>query len=127
MDLVIDTSAYSAFYRGQADLRPYFVITNNLFIPHVVIGELRAGFASGTRQSENNLMLDKFLDQPNVNILFPTLSTCNVYAQMFALLRRAGTPIGFNDMWIASVALEQDLPLLTLDKDFSNIPDLMLA
>lgn len=127
MEIAIDTSAYSAFYRGDPSLKAYFTSNNSLHVPYVVIAELKAGFAAGTNYDANLKMLNAFVDQPNVKVLLPTIATTDIYASIFASLRKNGTPIGFNDMWIASIALEHSLALLTLDKDFSNIPDLLLA
>lgn len=124
---LIDTSAYSAFNRGDERLKPWFVTSNILVVPHIVIGELRAGFVSGTRLNENERLLQKFLDAPNVTPLGLSDETTKSFAKVYLQLRRSGTPIGTNDLWIASMAIELDLPLITLDKDFSHVKGLKLV
>ena len=56
-----------------------------------------------------------------------TDKTTVIYSQIYLSLRQKGKPIGTNDMWIAAIALEMDNELLTLNEDFSYIPDLMLG
>ena len=127
MSFTLDTSAYSAFNRGDKRLRKWFHPDNEIIVPTIVIGELRAGFAAGSKRKENEGLLQKFLDSPNVNVVTVTDTTTEIYAEIYLGLRKKGKPIGTNDMWIASMALEKDNVLLTLDDGFSEIPDLMLA
>ncbi len=123
----LDTSAYSAFNRGDERLKMWFHIDNEIMMPTIVIGELRAGFAVGNKEKENENLLQRFLDYPNVNTVTMTDKTTKLFAEIYRRLRQAGTPIGTNDMWIAAIALEYDRQLLTLDSDFSYVPNLKLA
>lgn len=125
--IVLDTTAYSAFNRGDPRLKGYFSTSNELIMPTVVVGELRAGFAAGNHQSENEELLQRFLDSPNVSTVTINDATTKLYAAIYLALRKKGKPIGTNDMWIAAIALEQDCLLLALDSDFKHVPDLMLA
>ncbi|HVA10679.1 MAG TPA: type II toxin-antitoxin system VapC family toxin [Candidatus Dormibacteraeota bacterium] len=127
MSFTLDTSAYSAFNRGDKRLKKWFHPDNEIIVPTIVIGELRAGFAAGSKRKENEDLLQKFLDSPNVNVVTITDTATEIYAEIYLGLRKKGKPIGTNDMWIASMALEKDNVLLTLDDGFSEIPDLMLA
>ena len=122
--LALDTSAYSEFNRGNESLREFFKTENDLVLPLIVIGELRAGFSIGTKPKTNERLLRTFLDSPNVDTITLSDSTTKEFAQIFASLRKAGKPIGTNDMWIAALCIEHNLPLLTLDKDFSHIEKL---
>ena len=123
----LDTSAYSAYNRGDQRLRPYFTATTELLLPLPVVGELQAGFALGSRQRENELLLQRFIDQPNVRLVTLTDQTTQHFARVFAALRTAGTPIGTNDMWIAALTLEHGAQLLTLDSDFGRVPRLRMV
>ncbi|MEO6760809.1 MAG: type II toxin-antitoxin system VapC family toxin [Candidatus Saccharimonadales bacterium] len=122
--IIIDTNAYSGFRRGLAQFEPLFDKNNTIFVPLIVIGELRAGFASGTKQPQNEKLLQQFLDLPNVDTIGLGEATTRYYANIYTQLCRAGKPIGTNDMWIAATALEHKLPLLTLDADFNGIDGL---
>lgn len=130
MNFVLDTSAFSRFTDSSiktTDLDAYFNSENTIYIPLIVVAELRAGYKCGSRYSENESALQRFLDSPNVTILYPTDTTASMYANIYSELRRLGKPIGVNDMWIAALCFEHNLPLLTTDKDFARIPDLPLT
>jgi predicted nucleic acid-binding protein len=124
---VLDTSAYSGFNRGDKRLKSWFRTDNQIILPLIVVGELRAGFFLGAKRRENEELLQKLLDSPNVITATITNKTTVLFAEIYHRLRRAGTPIGTNDMWIAALALEHDSLLLTLDSDFYRVPDLLLA
>jgi tRNA(fMet)-specific endonuclease VapC len=125
--MIVDTSAYSAFARGQQGLRKWFSGSQQLQMPLPVLAELYAGFAFGTQAKQNHALLERFLGEPHVTILTMTNKTALLYAQIYTALRRAGRPIGVNDMWIAALAMEHGVPLLTLDADFKHVVGLELV
>lgn len=127
MTFSLDTSAFSDFNRGDSRLKKWFHTDNNILISQIVIGELRAGFAAGNRPEANERLLQEFLDSPSVQTVSLTDVTTKLFAEIYLRLRKAGTPIGTNDIWIAAISLEHDVPLLTTDSDFVKVPDLMLA
>jgi len=127
MSFTLDTSAYSAFNRGDKRLRKWFTSDNDIVVPIIVIGQLRAGFVAGNKRKINEELLQRFLDSPNVYVQTITDKTTTIYSQIYLSLRQKGKPIGTNDMWVAAIALEMDNELLTLDEAFSCIPDLMLG
>ena len=119
--LVLDTSAYSHFRAGHP--RVLDMIAEALvFVPTVVIGELEAGFVLGRRERENRMLLAEFLEEPFVSILPVTPSVARNYGRLFADLRKAGTPIPINDIWIAATTLDCGGHLLTFDGDFDKMP-----
>lgn len=125
--IILDTSVYSAAGRGDTRFKKWLKPEVEILLPLPVIAELRAGFLVGNRPDKNERDLQRFLVEPNVSVATISDATTQYYAEIYAQLRRAGKPIGTNDMWIAALALEQGIPLLTLDTDFSNIPDLQLV
>lgn len=125
--LVLDTSAYSSFNRGDKRLKEFIRTDNEIFIPLIVLGELRAGFSLGTKSMENEVLLQKFLDSSNVSTITITDKTTRLFATIFQQLKLAGTPINTNDIWIAALTLEYDGLLVTLDSDFNRVPDLLVA
>lgn len=128
MSYILDTSAFSAYTNNKnpdQNLKPYFSSDSEILVPLIVIAELRAGFMNGTKQQENEYILQRFLDSPNVATLPITDTTTWSYARVYTALRKIGRPMGVNDMWIAALCFEHDLPLLTCDEDFSRVPDLM--
>jgi predicted nucleic acid-binding protein len=59
--------------------------------------------------------------------LLPSRETAEHYARLFVQLKRAGTPVPDNDLWIAALALERDLMLITRDRHFQRVPQLLLG
>ncbi len=97
---------------------------DRVYLPYVVLGELRAGFAGGSRGRKNEAALTMFLGSPRAEALFADHQTTHHYATLFGYLRKKGTPVPTNDLWIAALALQHDLPLVTRDAHFKKLPQL---
>ena len=96
------------------------------WIPLIVLGEIKAGFAGGTQGAKNEGLLRTLLAKPTVDVLLPNRETADQYARVFVQLRRKGTPVPDNDLWIAALVLQNDLELITRDAHFESIPQLRL-
>jgi len=94
-------------------------------IPVVVLGELYSGFRLGNRGAENEELLARFMIKPSVRVLNVTQETALRYAEVDVFLRKKGRPIPRNDVWIAALALEHGMHVLTLDMHFGEIPMLL--
>lgn len=94
-------------------------------IPLIVLAEIKAGFYGGTEQRRNEGLLQTLLAKPTVVVLLPSRDTAEHYARLFVQLKRAGTPVPDNDLWIAALALENNLTLITRDRHFKCIPQLL--
>ncbi len=122
--LILDTSAYSHLRAGHSAVLDCMADASVVVVPAVVLGELAAGFTLGRRAEENRRVLAEFLAEPFVSVLDVTAATSRYYARIFAALRRDGTPIPLNDVWIAAGTMECGGHLLTFDTDFQRITDL---
>lgn len=122
--LVLDTSAYSHFRTGHADVLDLLARAERVLIPVTVLGELEAAFEMGQRGRENRRALESYLDETFVDVLPTTPSVAGHYGRVFAALRAAGTPLPVNDIWIAAATLDCGGTLLTFDRDFSRIAGL---
>jgi tRNA(fMet)-specific endonuclease VapC len=125
--VLLDTNAYVAFKGGDPDTVDALRLAEAIHLSSVVLGELLAGFAVGSREAQNRRELAAFLDSPRVDILPITTDTAAFYATVFALLRRKGRPVPTNDLWIAATALEHGLALVTHDAHFREIEGLRLV
>jgi tRNA(fMet)-specific endonuclease VapC len=125
--IAIDTNAYTAFKRGDPATVSVLEHAVELLISAIVLGELLAGFAAGSRHSENRSELTRFLDSPRVKLVLCGAATADYYALVYAALRRQGQPIPTNDMWIAASCLEHGAALLTFDGHFQNIGGLRVG
>jgi predicted nucleic acid-binding protein len=123
--VLLDTSAYSALRRGHQAVLEVMRRSETVAVSAVVLGELYSGFRAGDRWAENTAQLAQFLSKPSVRVLNVTEETALRYAEVDVYLRKKGRPIPRNDVWIAAVALEHGLQLLTLDDRFREIPLLL--
>ena len=97
------------------------------FDSSISIGELIAGFKGGTKERENRDELARFLGSPRVRIYLIDETTAEYYGEILEKLRKAGTPIPTNDIWIGAAALQNGLKLFTKDQHFENIPGLLMV
>lgn len=124
MKVAIDTNRYTDLCRGLPEAVNPIMRADRVFLPFVVLGELRAGFQAGTRPRQNERLLTRFLSSPRVRLLLPDEQTTYHYATLFAQLRRQGTPIPTNDLWIAALVIQHNLALLARDAHFDHIAQL---
>ncbi len=122
--ILLDTNAYVRFLRGDEKVMSYLAQADSVYMSVFVLGELFAGFKSGSKQRENKRILERFLLKPTVAVLEATLETADIFGGVMASLRKAGNPIPINDVWIAAQALETGSILVTYDDHFSAIPGL---
>ena len=124
MRVALDTNRLTDLLRGDARLAETLGACDEVWIPLVVLGEIKAGFHGGTERHRNEALLQRFLAKATVSVLLPGRETAEHYARIFVQLKRAGTPVPDNDLWIAALALEHDLTLITRDRYFARIPQL---
>jgi len=127
MRLAIDTNRYRDLCDGKREVVERLETAETIFVPFVVIAELRAGFAVGKKGATNERLLHRFLAQPGIEILHSTDSTTRSYAALYRQLRAQGTPIPTNDLWIAALVVEHDLALYSRDAHFGVLPQLNLV
>ena len=121
MRLALDTNRYVDLARGVEATVSLVASADQVFLPFIVLGELRAGFAAGSRAAENERGLRRLLQKRGVAVLLADEQTTGAYASVFAQLRRQGTPIPTNDMWIAALVLQHGLVLHARDQHFDHL------
>jgi tRNA(fMet)-specific endonuclease VapC len=117
--ILLDTNAYSELIRGDEVSRLVVNTASKVFLPLIVVAELRAGFKNGSQTERNEIILNAFLTKAQV--LLPDLETTQHYAEIHRQLRTRGRQIPTNDLWIAALALQHQMPLLTFDSHFKNV------
>ncbi len=122
--LVLDTSAYSWMRSGHDEVLDWIAGADSILLPVTVLGELKGAFSVGRRTMENRTALNEFLGEPFVSLLPTTRSVARRYGDIYVSLRRAGTPIAINDVWIGAAAIDCGGHLLTFDRDFERISGL---
>jgi tRNA(fMet)-specific endonuclease VapC len=127
MRVALDTNRITDLFRGDLELAEQLGTAEEVWIPLFALGEIKAGFQGGTQQRRNESLLNRLLAKSTVGVLLPGRETAEHYARIFVQLKRAGTPVPDNDLWIAALALEHDLVLITRDRHFERIPQVIRA
>lgn len=117
----LDTSAYSYFRRGAPAAVKMIGTARWIGVPSIVLGELRTGFFLGSQTAKNEEELHQFLRHPLVDILDVDDAAARIYAEIMVALRKAGTPLPTNDIWVAAVAARDGATVLTYDEHFRLI------
>ncbi|PDW05088.1 type II toxin-antitoxin system VapC family toxin [Candidatus Viridilinea mediisalina] len=125
--VMVDTNAYTAFKLGQAEALEIIQRAPALTLSSIVIGELLAGFAMGSREAQNRAELQQFLASPRVSMRPIDDHTAQYYARVYRILKQKGKPIPTNDMWIAASALQTGSVLFSFDGHFQHIDGLVVG
>lgn len=125
MRVALDTNRLTDLFQGDRELSDRLGYCDEVWIPLFVLAEIKAGFYGGTERQRNEVLLRMLLSKQTVGVLFPGRETAEQFARLFVQLKRAGTPIPQIDVWIAALSLEHDLTLITRDRHFEHIPQLM--
>jgi predicted nucleic acid-binding protein len=123
--VALDTNRLTDLFQGDTALAQQLGVCEEVWIPLVVLAEIKAGFYGGAQRHRNEALLQRLLAKSTVGVLLPGRETAEHYARLFVQLKRAGTPIPDNDLWIAALALEHDLVLITRDQHFERVPQLL--
>ncbi len=120
--ILLDSSVIIAHFRGKIDLFQLTDPSEPLFMPLVALGELWKGALKSADPAKHQSKIAALLK--TVAVLNPDSATAEHYARASVNLEAKGQPIPENDLWIAAVALELDMPLATRDAHFDRIDDL---
>lgn len=125
MRALLDTNAYSALMADRGRVAELVRRADVVLVSAVVLGELLFGFRNGTRYGKNRAQLDAFLSRRFVQTIEVTVETAERFGLIAAQLRRRGTPIPTNDVWIAAHAMESGGHLLSFDRNFEVVEGLL--
>ena len=127
MRILLDTNRLTDSLRGDRLAIQILEAASEIWIPFVSMAEIRAGFLAGARSATNEGLIQAFLRLPGVGVLFADRETTAVHARLFVQLRKAGTPIPTNDLWIASLAVQHNLVLMSRDEHFEKLPQIEMV
>ena len=120
--MILDTNALTAFVDGDAEVGAILLRQPRAAIPVIVLGEFRYGIAESRHRAAYEAWLAAQLS--HFDILAVTGETAIAYATLRVSLKRSGRPIPANDVWIAALALQHRLPILSRDRHFDVVPHL---
>jgi len=125
MRVALDTNRYVDLCRGVEETVRVVATADAVFLPFVVVAELRAGFALGRRSAENERVLRRFLLKDGIDVLYADDQSTIHYASVFRQLRLQGTPIPTNDIWISALVLQHNAALHDRDRHFDHLPQII--
>jgi predicted nucleic acid-binding protein len=120
--VILDTNALSAFIDGEAAVGARLSSEDHVAIPVIVLGEFRYGISGSRYRAKYEKWLEDHL--PDFEILTVTEPTTRMYARVRVALKKLGRPIPANDTWIAALALQHRLPVLSRDEHFDDVSGL---
>lgn len=97
-----------------------------VYVSAITVGELEAGFRGGSRYAENLAILNRFLSKPTVAVLPVGRETGECFGRVKDALRRKGSPIPINDVWLAAQSMETGAVLVSYDRHFEAVAGLRL-
>lgn len=123
MNLILDTSGLIYFLQKQPHAINAVSQADRILVPVIVVGELLAG---AHVPSKKNHAIQEFLSRPRVAIQAIDADTPTYYAHLMQFLKKRGTPIPTNDLWIAASTMQTGAKLLTSDTHFLRLPQLLV-
>lgn len=117
--MILDTNALSALLDGEKGIQGIVSSASRICLPVIVVGEYGYGIKRSVQRKYYEEWLDKNLDI--FEILDIKVGTAKVYSKLKLNLKKNGTPIPENDVWISALCLERGLPILTRDKHFKVV------
>lgn len=122
---LLDTNIVIGLFSNDPVIVDKISVSKEIYIPVIVIGELYFGATQSTKRDENKNRIKALIE--NSNILYCTPTTGSFYGTIKATLKSKGNPIPENDIWIAAIAKEHNLALVTRDKHFDFVEGISLA
>ncbi len=121
---LLDTNIVIALFGEDAAVLQRLADAQEVFLCSIVLGELHYGARNSARITENLARIESLRSANTV--LVCDSSTADYYGQIKAILRQAGTPIPENDIWIAAIAQQYTLTIVSRDKHFADVDNVIL-
>lgn len=124
-DCLLDTNIIIGLFADEKSITEKIkTFSGSIFIPSIVLGELFYGAEQSTRKVENRKRIEELAEASLV--LECDLETARTYGKVKSQLKVKGSPIPENDIWIAALADQHQLMLVTRDKHFNNIETILI-
>ncbi len=117
--MILDTNALSAAAESDPGIVAQIARADQVFLTVISLGEYRYGISRSRHHTRYEKWLSAFID--DTTVLSIENETTIYYAAISLELRRAGSPIPANDLWIAALCLQHSLPLISRDRHFDHV------
>ena len=121
---LLDTNIVIALFADEESVKQHLANVSGVFVPSIVLGELYYGARQSARSEQNIARIDEFA--VNNRILLCDTTTARQYGAIKNQLRTKGKPMPENDIWIAAIAEQHQLILVTWDRHFQNVARLTI-
>ncbi len=118
--MILDTNAVSALSLEDESLLALLAKSPMLHLPFIVIGEYEFGLAGSKRRRELTVWFSLLISK--CTVLPADRETASHYAAICTSLKTSGSPIPSNDIWIAALARQYNLPIVSRDRHFEKVP-----
>ena len=119
---LLDTNIVIAMFAGEVVIQERRQNADRVFLPSPVVGELCYGARKSSRPIENLARVSRLTQ--NFRVIPCNLETARRYGIIKDQLRRKGRLIPDNDIWIAAIAIQRRLVLVTRDAHFDEVESL---
>jgi tRNA(fMet)-specific endonuclease VapC len=119
---LLDTNIIIALFANEEEVQNKLAQAEEVFVPSVVLGELYFCAHKSSKAVKNLARIDELAS--STVVLGCDTDTARYYGEVKNALRLKGIPIPENDIWIAAVALQHELALVTRDVHFDGIKNL---
>jgi len=121
---LFDANVIIDVFRGKMSTIEKIKDINLVYIPAIVLGELYYDANKSNQTDKRKIEIEEL--EKNVTVLNVSQTTAHIYGEIKNILRGLGKPIPENDIWIAAIAKEYDLILITRDKHFNHIKSIRI-
>jgi tRNA(fMet)-specific endonuclease VapC len=124
--LMIDTNIYIEYLRGNEEVKDMLDFADIVAFSVISVGEIFTGFYLSENEKKYFSEIEEFFNSSRLLIYDVDSETAEFYAKIVSELKSSGSPIPTNDIWIAALALQHGIKLLTMDDHFKKVPGLFL-
>lgn len=121
---LLATNIVIDIFRGRKEIADEITKFEKVYVPIPVPGELYLGAENSSRKAHHLAQIDVLLSLSET--IYTSNETAKIYGMIKVQLKKKGKPIPENDIWIAALAMEHDLPLITRDHHFTHLPELVI-
>ncbi|MGL5927163.1 type II toxin-antitoxin system VapC family toxin [Chroococcidiopsis sp.] len=121
---LLDTNIIIALFADEVAVKSNLAQADEVFISSIAIGELCYGARKSRRSKENLERIDELV--ATTAVLGCNIQTARYYGEVKNKLRLKGRPLPENDIWIAALALQYNLTLVTRDAHFQEVENLQI-
>jgi predicted nucleic acid-binding protein len=118
--MILDTNALSAAADDDHKVLAVLAGADEVALPVIVLGEYRYGISQSRQRTDYESWLAALL--VDCTVLDVNQETTHHYADISLELRRIGKPIPTNDLWIAALARQHALTIVSRDRHFDHVP-----